>query len=120
MQTIFCNFTSKYDVIFCRLPNFLLKFEKSVDQTTPTFSGADVFFSRRKQKITLEKDPKLAINGPKQPAALASPNPVAANSNFFIPASLATPTKGLQEILENDIVGINYTIYTFKQHCFII
>ena len=105
---------------FSRLPNFLLKFEKSVDQTSPTFSGADVFFSRRKQKITLEKDPKLAINGPKQPAVLASPNPVAANSNFFIPASPATPTKGLQEILENDIVGINYTIYTFKQHCFII
>ena len=93
---------------FCRLPNFLLKFEKSVDQTTPTFSGADVFFSRRKQKITLEKDPKLAINGPKQPAALASPNPVAANSNFFIPASLATPTKGLQEILNEQKLMFNY------------
>ena len=76
----------------------LLKFEKSVDQTSPTFSGADVFFSRRKQKITLEKDPKLAINEPKQPVGLASPNPVAAKSNFFIPASPATLTKGLQGV----------------------
>ena len=74
-----------------------------------------MFFSRRKQKITLEKDPKLAINGPKQPAALASPNPVAANSNFFIPASPATPTKGLQEILENDNVWINQTITTISK-----
>ena len=69
--------------------------EKFVDQTQPTFSGADVFFSRRKQRITLEKDPKLAISEPKQPVGLASPNASASNSNFFIPTPHATPSKGL-------------------------
>ena len=75
--------------------------EKFVDQTQPTFSGADVFFSRRKQRITIEKDPKLAISEPKQPFGLASPSPAASNSNFFIPA---THTKGLIEI---DKLAIN-------------
>ena len=90
----------------CHPWNFSLKFEKSVDQTTPTFSGADVFFSRRKQKITLEKDPSLAINEPKQPVALASPNPVAANSNFFIPASPATPAKGFLGYVQIKLINI--------------
>ena len=66
------------------------------EQTQPTFSGADIFLSRRRQSITLDKDPKLAISQPKQPFAVASQTPSTANSNFFIPASPSNTATGFK------------------------
>jgi len=62
--------------------------EKFTEQTQSTFSGADVFLSRRTQSLTIEKDPKLTIAQPKQHFAFASPTSPTVSSNFFIPASL--------------------------------
>ena len=66
------------------------------EQTQPTFSGADIFLSRRRQSITLDKHPKLAISQPKQLFAFASQTPSTAHSNFFIPAAPSNKATGFK------------------------